>query len=65
MNKVGAVYFVIIPPMKEKILNINNKEIHLVASESLEDPFSKNIYFMIQLDELGEQEIPSFTEVYI
>jgi len=51
--------------MKERILKINDKEIHVVASEPLEDPSSENIYFMIQLDELGEHEIPPFTEVFI
>lgn len=51
--------------MKERILNINDKEIHVVASEPLEEESAENIYSMIQLDELGEQEVTPFTEVYI
>jgi len=51
--------------MKERILEINEKEIHLVASEPLEEESAENIYFMIQLDELGGHEVTPFTEVFI
>ena len=65
MTKVGIIYPIIIFSMKERILKINDKEIHVVASEPLEEESAENIYFMVQLDELGEQEVTPFTEVYI